>query len=111
MASKVSFSEKVDTGLTNEEISKIVSVFVGHRNITKAVLYGSRALGTYKPASDIDLTLFGNDISLTQLNQLELELDDLYLPYKIDLSVFNQIQNQDLIDHIQRVGLDLYMRT
>jgi predicted nucleotidyltransferase len=65
-------------------------------------------MGTYKPASDIDLTLVGQNIGLTQLNEIENQLDDLYLPYKIDLSVFDQIENIDFRDHIKRVGKTFY---
>jgi predicted nucleotidyltransferase len=49
------------------------------------VLYGSRAKGNYRPGSDIDLTLLGESLNLTELQKIELELDDLMLPYKIDL--------------------------
>ena len=43
-----------------------------------------------------------------RLSKIENELDDLLLPYKIDLSIFHQIENQDLIDHINRVGIVFY---
>jgi len=36
------------------------------------------------------------------------ELDDLGLIYKIDLSFYQQIENPDLVDHIDRVGIRLY---
>lgn len=97
-----------DSGLTKADIQKINSVFDAHTNIEKVILYGSRAMGTFKPYSDIDLTLVGTHISLTQLNEIENKLDELYLPYKIDLSIFNQIENLDFLDHIKRVGVEFY---
>jgi hypothetical protein len=33
-----------------------------------------------------------------------LPLDDLLLPYKIDLSLLREIDNPQLLDHIDRVG-------
>jgi AhpD family alkylhydroperoxidase len=75
------------------------------------ILYGSRAKGTFKPASDIDLTLTGPDLDLTILQILETELDDLLLPYKIDLSIFHKITNPDLVEHITRVGKTVYSKT
>ncbi len=42
------------------------------------------------------------------LLKIENELDDLLLPYKIDLSIYNQIENTDLIAHIQRAGIVFY---
>lgn len=58
--------------------------------------------------SDIGLTLKGKHISLAQCFEIETELDDLLLPYKIDLSIYHKIENQDLINHIDRVGIVLY---
>ena len=94
-------------GLRQTDIEQIQDVFKKHPDIQAAILYGSRALGNHRTGSDIDLTLKG-DLSTSQLFQLEQELDDLLLPYKIDLSIFNTIKNLDLIDHINRVGKVFY---
>jgi len=91
-------------GLSTEHTKKIRACLAQEPKIEKAVLYGSRAKGNYKPGSDIDLTLFAPTMNLTELLALENKLDDLLLPYKIDLSLFHQIENPDLVDHIQRVG-------
>ena len=37
-------------------------------------------------------------------------LDDLYLPYMFDISIFDKIDNQNLKDHINRVGQVFYQR-
>jgi type I restriction enzyme S subunit len=71
-------------------------------------LYGSRAKGNYRPNSDIDLTLKCKNVDLSTLFKIETDLDDLLLPYKIDLSIFHKIENQDLIEHINRVGVVFY---
>lgn len=92
------------TGLNDTDIEKIRAVFKLHKEIEKAFLYGSRAKGTYKPASDIDLVLFGDALNLTIQQAIENELDDLLLPYKFDVSLFQQIENKELISHIERVG-------
>lgn len=65
-------------------------------------------MGNYRDASDIDLTLEGKNLGLEQLLKLENELDDLMLPYKIDLSLFHALDNPDLIDHVRRVGVVFY---
>ncbi|MBU1171821.1 MAG: hypothetical protein KKD44_19885 [Proteobacteria bacterium] len=39
---------------------------------------------------------------------LFLEIDDLLLPYSFDISIFADIDNPDLIDHIKRVGMIFY---
>jgi|SRR5690606_29029449 len=98
-------------GLEQEDIQKINAVFNKLTSIEKAILYGSRAIGNYKPYSDIDLTLIGKNLTLNEQFTIETELDDLLLPYKIDLSIYHKIENQDLIDHIDRVGKVFFERT
>lgn len=97
-------------GLKPHTISAIQNVFARHPEIKQAVLYGSRAKGTQRPGSDIDLTLFGEALTYTQLDRIETEIDDLLLPYTVDLSLHTQIDNADLLDHIRRVGQVFYQR-
>ena len=94
----------INTGLNDSDKKKIHSVLNLHPEIEKAILFGSRAKGNYKPASDIDLTLVGNDLTLTIQQKIEIELDDLLLPYKFDISIFHTITSNELLDHIERVG-------
>ncbi len=47
-------------------------------------------------------------MNLSTLLKIENELDDLLLPYKIDLSIFHKIEDLDLIEHINRVGIVFY---
>lgn len=95
-------------GLKTHTIEVIQSVFNKHPHIAKAILYGSRAKGNYRPSSDIDMTLQGEGLDYSELLRIENELDDLLLPYQIDLSLYSHINNPDLIDHIRRVGVDFY---
>jgi predicted nucleotidyltransferase len=95
-------------GLKDNHLNLIKSVFEGHTNVSKVVIYGSRAKGNYRAGSDIDLTLFGENLNFNTLLKIENELDDLLLPYHIDLSIFNNIENNDLIEHINRVGIVFY---
>ena len=96
-------------GLQDATIRKICAVFARYPQVEKAVLYGSRAKGNHKNGSDIDLTLYGGeDLTLNVLNKIMDELDDLLLPYTIDLSVFRDISDPDVIEHIERVGVIFY---
>lgn len=94
----------INTGLNNSDIEKIRNVFALYSEVEKVILYGSRAKVTYKPASDIDLTLVGAKLDLSIQQKIESELDDLMLPYKFDISIYHQISNKELIEHIERVG-------
>lgn len=97
-------------GLKDSDLEKIRRIFSAHPRVQRAVVYGSRAKGTHRPGSDIDLTLFGPDLSTSELLKIDLELDDLLLPYKIDLSRHEQISSRELREHIARVGQVLYER-
>lgn len=97
-------------GLATEDIHKITSVFKKHSSIEKAILYGSRATGNYRSNSDIDLTLVGKDLTLTELFDIENELENLLLPYKIDLSVYDKIENEDLRAQIDKAGRAFYQQ-
>ena len=97
-------------GLPINTIRKIQNVFSNYLDIHRVCLYGSRAKGNYHAGSDIDLTIMDDSFNSSRLLKIETELDDLLLPYKIDLSIFCKIENQDLIDHIQRVGIDFYIQ-
>lgn len=98
------------SGLTKEEIDSMRAVFSKFKPIEEVVIYGSRAMGNFKPASDIDLTLKGENIDLSLLTEIEFDLDDLMLPYKFDISIYNRITNPDFLDHINRVGKEVYNR-
>jgi uncharacterized protein len=97
-------------GLKHETVQKISSVFARYPEINTAILYGSRAKGNYKPGSDIDLTLIGGKLNLKLLNRIRLDLDDLFMPYTFDLSIYHHITNADLIEHIERVGEVFYKK-
>jgi predicted nucleotidyltransferase len=80
-------------GLSDVDIKKMNSVFNQFTQIEEVVIYGSRAKGDYRPNSDIDLTLKGQNISFNVLNNITLLLDDLLLPYIIDISNYSQLDN------------------
>ncbi len=91
-------------------IDQINQVFSNHREVDLVVLYGSRAKGVFLPGSDIDLSIKSDTLTTSHLMQIENQLDDLLLPHKIDLSLFNHIENAALLDHISRVGKVFYKR-
>lgn len=71
------------TGLRGLDIQLIHNVLRQYPKVTEAILYGSRANGNYRPGSDIDLTLRGDQLSHSDLLDIEQSLDDLLLPYKM----------------------------
>lgn len=96
-------------GLSSFTIQQIRGVLHNYPQVEKATLYGSRAKGNYRNGSDIDLTLHGGSgLTLKVIYKILNDLDDLLLPYTIDLSIFDDIDNPDLIEHIERVGIPFY---
>ena len=95
-------------GLTENTVARMQSGLAHFPQIEKAILYGSRALGTYRTGSDIDLTLCGSALNDSLLSQISQILDDLLLPYKMDLSLMASLTHPQLLDHIHRVGVVFY---
>jgi uncharacterized protein len=91
-------------GLSKSTREKLLLVFKKITEIEAVVIYGSRAKGNFRPGSDIDLTLKGSSLTSRHLTSLLVTIDDLMLPYKVDLSIFREIENDELVAHIERVG-------
>ncbi len=93
-----------DTGLPESAVEKLRGIFKNYAKIHQVILYGSRAMGTYRPGSDIDLCIEAESFGLLELLAIENQIDDLLLPWKVDLSLRHKIDNAALLNHIQRVG-------
>ena len=97
-------------GIKDEEWERLFATLSHFPNIQKAILFGSRAKGTNKPFSDVDIALEGNSISLNDLLNLKNEIDDLLLPYEFDFCIYKDLKNPELINHIDRRGIEIYSR-
>jgi uncharacterized protein len=95
-------------GLSQPTVKKNHDVFTRFPQVEIAILYGSHAKGNYKSGSDIDLTLVSPGLSLSLLTRIEIELDDLLLPYEFDLSLMSALTHPALLDHIRRMGIVFY---
>ncbi|MEM7736963.1 MAG: nucleotidyltransferase domain-containing protein [Deinococcota bacterium] len=96
-------------GLSEQTRSAIQNVLCRYPDVMAAKVFGSRATDTYTESSDIDLALLG-DISFAKLMTLETELDDLLLPYKIDVVRYDNLDNASFRDAIDRGGKLFYER-
>lgn len=96
-------------GLSEKTLKSLISIFQKFPKIEKVIVYGSRAKGNFKPGSDIDLTLVAPSFTTQDLLKVENEIEDLLLPYKIDLSLLHQIDDPDVLDHIARIGKEFFL--
>lgn len=95
--------------LSSNKVEQLKRVFQKFNEIEKVLIYGSRVLGTSKLGSDVDLSLYGTIPHSIQL-QVMNELDEMNWPEKIDLSIYKDIQNMDLRNHIDHYGEVIYER-
>lgn len=94
-------------GIYPKSYQEILLIFEDCLSIDEVVIYGSRAKGNYREGSDIDITLKG-EVTKEDLNKLWHKLDDSFIPYKFDISIYKDLKSQSLIEHIERVGKTFY---
>lgn len=94
-------------GLPEDVWQQMLNLFRQHKAIQRVTLFGSRALGTQRPGSDVDLALQG-DLSFAQVINLAGQLDALETLYSFDVLHQNRLTNPALQDHIHRFGVVIY---
>lgn len=98
-------------GLSINIINDIVTIIKKYEEVECVKIYGSRAREDYKETSDIDIALFGNDLTHTINTKIYFELDGLYIPYKFDVVNFNSLSdNNELRNNILKEGVDIYVK-
>lgn len=98
-------------GLPAVALDRLLAFFRRDGRIHKIWLFGSRALGRESLGSDIDIGLDAPTLGIKELAMLEAQIDDLLLPWKVDLVLLHHITDPDLLAHIRRVGIDLLDHT
>ncbi len=97
-------------GLTQVEINQVTQVLQAFESVQSALLFGSRAKGSHKPGSDIDIALIGDNLE-TSITQIAYQLnEESLLPYFFDIIDYKNLSNQALKEHIDRVGIQFYSR-
>lgn len=100
--------KKEDIGLSDSDVSDIIGVITRNDKISKVILFGSRAKGTYSTGSDIDIALSGSELNTNDIIDLLIDLEELLLPYRFDLLILERIKENELLSHVSRVGKVLY---
>jgi uncharacterized protein len=97
-------------GLPATTLAKIAGVLERFPEVERAVLFGSRAKGTHKPGSDVDLALGGATLDWRTIGKIYDALDDLLLPHRFSLVVDDAATDPDVAAHIRRVGIVVFQR-
>lgn len=98
------------SGIPDPDLDALIAELQRNTKIKEIILFGSRAKGTFNNGSDIDLALKGNSLNLQDILDANIETEKLLLPYKLDLVIFDRINEPALIEHINRVGILLFKR-
>ncbi len=100
----------MNDGLSPEQREGIRRILESEPKVVRAVLFGSRALGTFKRASDVDLALEGESITLNDLLGLMVKISNLNLPVEVDFAIRSKISNPALEEHIRTYGQEWWKR-
>ena len=95
-------------GLDDSALTALESIFHHYPGVENVLIFGSRAKGNFKEGSDIDLAVKGVRLLFTDILELKVRMDDLNLPYKIDLLHYDAISDPEVKKHIDRVGKSFY---
>lgn len=96
----------MSTDLEPQILEKIKATMLSDK-VKDIILFGSRAKGGAKNGSDIDIAIVSDDLSFKEICGLAVKIDDFNLPYKVDIIDYNNITNQELKNHIDRVGVHI----
>jgi predicted nucleotidyltransferase len=96
-------------GLDGRARGLLGAVLEQHASVREARVFGSRALGTQRPESDVDIALYG-DVDELLAARIAGELDELPLPYAFDVRAYPCLKHAPLREHIDRVGEVIFTR-
>ena len=98
-------------GLLDRDLKYILEAVCKYLEIERVILFGSRAMGNYKKGSDVDIAIVGKNIDRKTVTRLSDDLNEEYpLPYFFDVVSYKDISNQELIKHIDSVGISIYTK-
>lgn len=95
-------------GLLDKDLDYINQAIKSFTEIEKAKVFGSRAIGNYKKGSDVDIAIYGENVTEKTIAQLSDLLNEIYpIPYFFDVIHYENITNQKLIEHIDQIGVEI----
>ena len=97
-------------GLKDRYRAAIVGVLRSNARVERAVLFGSRATGTFTQGSDVDIALFGKLLTTSDQARLAAVMEELTVPQRVDLLLYDDIEDAAFRENVQRYGIELYKK-
>jgi len=98
-------------GLSKQQLDNIIAFLIRYPEVEKAVIFGSRALGTFKKSSDVDIAIMGNQVDFSLASRIKFDLEeDTYLPFFFDVVAYQDLDNEALKQNIDRDGIVIYVK-
>lgn len=95
-------------GLNERDMKTIQSILLLFPEFKQIKLFGSRAKGSNKPGSDIDLAIMDEGINESRIMKLKEAFDESSLPYHVDILHYPSLTQEALKEHINRVGVSIF---
>jgi uncharacterized protein len=100
----------MNDGLKDAHRATIIDIVSANSRVERAVLFGSRATETFTSGSDVDIALFGNALTLDDQAELTEKVGQSSIPQQVDLLLHHRTSSRELLDHIQRDGIEWFRR-
>lgn len=98
-------------GIADKSFQLLLDTFIHYSQVEEVILFGSRAKGNYKKGSDIDLAIKGQECSANLALTIQSYMnEELPIPYEVDVIDYGSLNHQELKEHVDRVGIQLYKR-
>ncbi|QQR54649.1 nucleotidyltransferase domain-containing protein [Candidatus Peregrinibacteria bacterium] len=104
-------SNKKDIGLKEEQLTSIQALAKKVPEISKIILFGSRAKGTHKERSDVDLCLVLENPESSDSLHFKLDLEEeTVIPYQFDVVYLDAIKDPRFKAEILNHGKIIYTK-
>ena len=102
---------KNNFGISEKSFQLIIDTLSEFDAVDSAVIFGSRAKGNFTKGSDVDIAVRGGNLQATVVMDISARLNEVIpIPYSIDVIASQFLENKNLIDHIERVGVVFYTK-
>ena len=100
----------MNDGLKDKYRQTLIDILAANPRVERVVLFGSRATGAFRPTSGIDLALYGDELTLSDLAELRTRIEETSIPQQVDLAWVKEIDNPKLLAHIREDGVEWFRR-